>query len=129
MHVFTAIGVCVCVCVCVCVKKKILHLAPHPGPSKNSKLGTWLRLGMDKTTGCAILHQGTGGMSGAHTMVGRHKSVLLQVFGPAPGVCLALILSSSFIAAPYICPFVCMCVCIHVVKSKSYLLIVPPGNR
>ena len=61
---------CVCVCVCVCgdcvakwlkhltVNRKItgssptsyhrrkLHLAPNP-------LGTWLRLGKDKTTGCA----------------------------------------------------------------------------
>ena len=37
----------------------------------------WLSLVMDKTTGCAILCQGTGGTLGAHTMAGRHKSVLL----------------------------------------------------
>ena len=45
---------------------------------------------MDKTTGCAILHQGIGGTSGAHTMAGRHIPLLLQVPGPAPGVCPAL---------------------------------------
>ena len=57
-------GMCVCVCVCACVCV---------------------------TTGCAILCQGTGGTLCGHTMVGRHnKSVLLQVLGPAPGVCLVL---------------------------------------
>ena len=64
-------------------------MAPHPGPSKY-KLGTWLRLGMDKTTSCALLHQGTGGTSSAHTMAGRHVPVLLKVLGPASGVCPAL---------------------------------------
>ena len=45
--------VCMCVCVCVCVRKKIFSLGTLPRPKKNSKLGTWPRLGMDKTTGCA----------------------------------------------------------------------------
>ena len=69
----------VCVCVCVCgelcglvvkavdwqpkgarfnphqppLEKKIFSLGTLPRPKKNSKLGTWPRLGMDKTTGCA----------------------------------------------------------------------------
>ena len=37
-------------------KKYFLCLAPNPGPSKNIQLGTWLRLGMDNTTGCASSH-------------------------------------------------------------------------
>ena len=72
---------CVCVCMCVSVcgelcglvvkrltgnlkvpgsiptslhwRKKIFSLGTLPRPKKNSKLGTWPRLGMDKTTGCA----------------------------------------------------------------------------
>ena len=60
---------------------------------------------MDKTTSCAILHQGTGGNLGVHTMAGRHKSVLLQVLGPASGVC--PVLAQEF---PEVAHFVCMCV-------------------
>ena len=37
-------------------KEIILHLSPNPGLSKIVNLGTWLRLGKDKTTGmCLIL--------------------------------------------------------------------------
>ena len=64
--------------------------------TSNILLGThslelaWLRLRMDKTTGGAILCQGTGGTLGDHIMAGRHKSVLLGVHGQAPGVCVML---------------------------------------
>ena len=48
---------------------------------------------MDKSTGYmyAILHQGTSGTLGAHTMAGRHMLVLLRVLGPASGVCPSLL--------------------------------------
>ena len=42
-----------------------------------------------RTIRCATLCQGTVGISGAHTMVGMHRSVLLQVLGLVPGVCLS----------------------------------------
>ena len=41
-----------------------LDLALHPGPNKTVNWGPGFRLGMDKTTGFAILHQGTGGTLG-----------------------------------------------------------------
>ena len=41
---------------------------------------------MDKTTGCDILFQVTGGTLGAGTMAGMHESVLLGVFGQSPGI-------------------------------------------
>ena len=48
-----------------------------------SKLQTWFIY--------VLLHQGTGGNLGAHTMAGRHMPVLLWVLGPAPGVCPTLV--------------------------------------
>ena len=86
------------------LEEKILRLSPHPGLSKTVNWGTGLRLGMDKTNDCptcalteygtSTLFQGTGRTLGAHTMAGRHKSVLLEVLGPAPVICLALVNSS-----------------------------------
>ena len=85
---------------------------------------------MDKTTGCAILYQGTGGALDVHTMAGRRTPVFLQILGPAPGVCPALAQDfpePEHVApalaggvtkhvAPYISPFcVCVwCVCLRV---------------
>ena len=34
-------------------KQTFLHLTPNPGSSKIVKFGSWLRLGKDKTSGCA----------------------------------------------------------------------------
>ena len=62
------------------------------------QLGTWLRLGMEKTTGCATLEQGTGGTLDAHAMAGKHKSVLLQVVGLTQGVCPVLAQEFSKVA-------------------------------
>ena len=56
------------------IKKTPLDAAPWPGPSETVELGTWLMLGMDKTTVYTILFfQATG----VHTMARRHKSVHL----------------------------------------------------
>ena len=98
--VWVCLCLCVCLSVCLCVvlrlikhltvdlqltasyptsyhQKKSFPLASHPGPSKTVNWGPGLGWGMDKTTGCAILHQGTGGTLGAHTMTGRRMPVLL----------------------------------------------------
>ena len=105
------------------LEKNLLHLTPHPGPSKavngGSGLGwRWLR----SCTGCVMFFQGTGGISGTHPMVGRHKSVLLWVPDLSPGVCLVVVQEFPEVApraqaltgtvrpnmtGPYNCPFAC----------------------
>ena len=93
---------------------------------------------MDKITGYAVLHQDTGRTWGLHIMVGRCKSVLLQVLGPAPQVHLVVVhkfpevahMAPSLIgggwgmirlATPYICPLknLLACVCLHFTDKQN----------
>ena len=116
MQVFVCVCayVCVCVCVCVCepcglvVKalgygswvhrfmshqlqlKKEISIWHLTQVQVKTKLGTWLWLGIDETTGCAILCQGRGGTSGSHIMSARHMPGVVWVLGPVLGVCLTL---------------------------------------
>ncbi len=80
-------------------------------------MGTWNFLGCKLPGHLSYTSLGSGGTSGAHTIVWERWSVLLQVASPAPGIGSECLLNAQAASAEF--------VCMHV---SAYRLAVGPGS-